>query len=251
MDQGSNFMSMTLKHLWEMLKVKPLRTAVYHPQTNGLVERCNKTLKGMLRKLIIDKPRQWHLLLAPLMFAIREVPQASTGFSPFELLYGRNPWGILDLVREQWEKGENQAQTLVQQVLEMWEHIRYAQGAATRALGKCQKQQKERYDKRVKERTLSPGDKALLLLPADAAKLFAQWQGPYEVVRQVTPVDYEIRTPDKKKGTQIFHINLLKKWQEREWLFGEIEEECLGPEAKLVNQSEEVILNLGEQLTGE
>lgn len=53
-DQGSNFMSMTLKHLWELLKVNPLRTAVYHPQTNGLVERFNQTLMGMLKKLVIS-----------------------------------------------------------------------------------------------------------------------------------------------------------------------------------------------------
>ena len=76
-DQGTNFMSQMLKEMWQLLGVKPLHTAVYHPQTNGLVERFNKTLKGMLRKLVMEKPKRWHLLVAPLMFAVREVPQAS------------------------------------------------------------------------------------------------------------------------------------------------------------------------------
>ena len=77
-DQVSNCMSLTLKEIWKLLGVKPIHTTVYHPQTNGLVERFNKTLKSMLRKLVIDQPRQWHLLVTPLMFSIREVPQAST-----------------------------------------------------------------------------------------------------------------------------------------------------------------------------
>ena len=81
-DQGTNLMSQTLKELWCLLEVKLIHTAVYHPQSNGLV------VKGMVRKLVMEKPRWWHLLLAPLMFAIREVPQSSTGFSPFELMGG-------------------------------------------------------------------------------------------------------------------------------------------------------------------
>ena len=38
------------------------------------------------------------------MFSIREVPQASTGVSPFELLYGRRPRGMLDIAKEAWEE---------------------------------------------------------------------------------------------------------------------------------------------------
>lgn len=78
------------------------------------------------------------------------------------------------MVREQWEEGEHKSQSTVQQVLEMREHLRYAQGAAKQALGRCQENQKRRYDNKVRERILEPGDKVLLLLPAEAAKLFAQ-----------------------------------------------------------------------------
>ena len=123
-DQGTNFMGQTLKELWGLLGVKPLHTAVYHPQINGLVERFNKTLKGMLRKLVMEKPKRWHLLVAPLMFAVREVPQASTGFMPFEMMYGWNPRGILDLVKEKWESGKDEVQTNVKHVIEIREHLR-------------------------------------------------------------------------------------------------------------------------------
>ena len=47
--------------------------------------------------------KDWDRWLPYLMFAYREVPQASTGFSPFELLYGRQVRGPLDLLRDAWE----------------------------------------------------------------------------------------------------------------------------------------------------
>ena len=48
-DQGSNFMSKLLKEVYHLMGVKPIRTSLYHPQTDGLVERFNQTLKAMLK----------------------------------------------------------------------------------------------------------------------------------------------------------------------------------------------------------
>ena len=79
-DQGANFMSSLLVELYRLLKVKP------HPQTDGHVERFNGTLKSMLRKAATE---DWDKLIPYQLFAYREVPQASTGFSPFQLVYGR------------------------------------------------------------------------------------------------------------------------------------------------------------------
>lgn len=61
----------------------------YHPQTDGLVERFNQTLKVMLWKAAADDGKDWDKLVPYLLFAYQEVPQTSTGFFPFELLYGR------------------------------------------------------------------------------------------------------------------------------------------------------------------
>uniref|UniRef100_A0AAQ4R7G5 Integrase catalytic domain-containing protein n=1 Tax=Gasterosteus aculeatus aculeatus TaxID=481459 RepID=A0AAQ4R7G5_GASAC len=77
-DMGTSFMSRTLRELYKLLGVKSVRTSVYHPQTDGLVERLNKTLKSMIRKFIHGDERNWDKWLDPLLFAVREVPQAST-----------------------------------------------------------------------------------------------------------------------------------------------------------------------------
>lgn len=87
-DKGTSFTSNLLKHLCRLLQIKQLFTMIYHPQTDGLVECMNQTLKDLLRKAPEAFPRQWDQVLDHLLFALRKVPQTSTGLSPFELLYG-------------------------------------------------------------------------------------------------------------------------------------------------------------------
>ena len=99
-DQGSNFVSQFLTEIYRLLHIHPIRTTPYHPQTDGLVERFNKTLKSLLWKAAVDVGKDWDKLLPYLLFAYQEVLQASTGFSPFELLYGRAVRGPLDILRE-------------------------------------------------------------------------------------------------------------------------------------------------------
>lgn len=50
----------------------------------------------------------------------------------------------------------------------------------------------------------------MMLVPTIESKLFTHWQGPYEVIEAVGPVNYKIRQPDRRKTEQIYHINLLK-----------------------------------------
>lgn len=102
MDQGTNFTSRMMKQLHQQLGITGVRTSPYHPQTDWLVERFNQTLKSTLRRFVTDTGRDWDKWLPFVLFAYREVPQASTGFSPFELLYGRPVQGTLDLLKKGW-----------------------------------------------------------------------------------------------------------------------------------------------------
>ena len=72
-DQGSCFMSRVMKEVLRLLQVKQLRTSVYHPQTDGLVERFNKTLKQMLKKAMQADGKNWDQLLPHVLFAVRGV----------------------------------------------------------------------------------------------------------------------------------------------------------------------------------
>jgi len=65
---------------------------------NGVIENFNKTIKNLLKKVAAERPKDWHRYQGPLMIAVRDTPQDSTGFTPFELLYGyrvRTPMTLL------------------------------------------------------------------------------------------------------------------------------------------------------------
>ena len=106
MDQGPNFILSLLEELYLLLQIRRIQSTPYHPQTDGLVERFNGTLKSMLRKFVADSQNDWDTYLPYVLFAYREVPQESTGFSPFQLLYGRRVKGPLDVLQECWTEGE-------------------------------------------------------------------------------------------------------------------------------------------------
>lgn len=122
-DQGTNFMSLLLKQVYQLLGIRAIKTTPYHPQTDGLVERFNQTLKSMLRKFVSKSGADWDKWLPYLLFANREVPQASTGFSPLELLYGRQVRGPLDLLKEQGEGPKDGTCSVVQYVIQMRERL--------------------------------------------------------------------------------------------------------------------------------
>ena len=211
-DQGANFMSQLLAEVYKLLRIKPIRTSPYHPQTDGLVERFNKTLKAMLRKTAISEGRDWDKLLPYVLFAYREVPQASTGFSPFELLYGRPVRGPLDVLRETWEETTSGNESVVSYVLTMRDAK--MSELVQENLERAQATQKKWYDRTARAREFTPGDKVLVLLPTSTNKLRAQWQGPYTVVQKNGEANYVVDMDDKRKRLRTFHVNMLREWHE-------------------------------------
>ena len=119
-DQGGEFVSQVMKDIEKLLGIKHITTTPYHPMCNGVAEAYNKVLKLMLKRMCQEKFTDWHKYIEPLLFAYREVPHDSTGFSPFELLYGRNVRGPMMILKELWteELDENQ-QTLYEYVINL------------------------------------------------------------------------------------------------------------------------------------
>ena len=72
------------------------------------------------------------------------------------------------------------------------------------------------YDRRARLRVFEPGEKVLVLLPLPGNPLQTKYHGPYVVEQQLGPVDYVISTPDRRKKKRVCHVNLLKKYYERD-----------------------------------
>ena len=211
-DQGSNFTSQLLIEIYRMLHIHPIRTTPYHPQTDGLVERFNRTLKSMLRKAATSEGKDWDKVLPYLLFAYREVPQASTGFSPFELLYGRPVRGPLDVLKESWVTSQRSDESVVSHVLSMRSKLEKMTELVKENMEVSQSRQKKWYDKGARLREFSENDQVLILLPTTANKLLASWQGPYRVVKKVGKTSYQVDMHDRRKRRRTFHVNMLRQF---------------------------------------
>ena len=97
-DQGAQFMSAVFKHLCSFLHIEQSRTTGYHPQGDGLVERLNRTLLGILRRYVSTSATDWDLCLQSALMAICSSVHASSGFSPHLSLLGREMQLPLHLV---------------------------------------------------------------------------------------------------------------------------------------------------------
>ena len=100
-DQGRNFEADRMKQVLSLLGVQKLRTSPYLPQTDGQVERMNRTLKGILMAYVNKDQNDWddHLPLA--LFAYRSSVHSSSGVSPFKAIYGREATTPLVLMHPQ------------------------------------------------------------------------------------------------------------------------------------------------------
>lgn len=87
-----------------------------------------------------------------------------------------------------------------------------------------------------------PGDEILVLIPNAACKFLAFWQGPYTWSERVGLVNYQARQPERRRGEQIYHINLLKRWVEpanqvaalvvKEWAVVDLGTQCSAAQKK-------------------
>ena len=85
-DNGSNFMSKVMKKYCSMTGIEQIRTSPYHPQTDGMVERFNATLKRLLRKLTQNSEVEWDLCLPYVLWSYRGTIHKTTG-SPHSNCY--------------------------------------------------------------------------------------------------------------------------------------------------------------------
>ena len=212
-DQGSQFLGRLVSHLCRDLGIDQVKTAPYHPETNGVVERMHGTLKPMLTKasqLGLD----WVGQLPFALFALRSAPNRDSSFSPYQLIYGHRVRTPLDILHQGWAdlsfeelNTEEWSDWLVDR-LEVWHSIQRER--MKEASGK----RKSQFDRGTVERQLEKGDKVLCRIPGIIGKLKEAWHGPYVVEEKMGRVSYKVKVGRGKAKT--LHINNLKRYYERE-----------------------------------
>ena len=210
-DQGSVFTSKLMKQLCHILDIKHIKSSPYHPESNGCLERWHATLKAVLRKYP-ERHKDWDRLIKYVLFACRAAPHTNTGYSPFELVFGRQLRGPLDVVHEGWLAGDLPQTNAVEWIDRLREKLGLVWEVAVVKEKAAKDKMALKSEKHAKKREFSQGDQVLVRVIDPGGKLGGRWDGPYEVQCKVADVTYQLAVPHRRKKCMTAHINRLKAW---------------------------------------
>lgn len=88
-DQGTEFNNQLVDSLIKGAGSEHRVTSAYHPRTNGMTERMNATIANAIRKHAAADQKEWHKWVPFVLLAYRSRIHSSTGYTPFELMFGR------------------------------------------------------------------------------------------------------------------------------------------------------------------
>ena len=217
-DQGTNFESNLFHHLCSLLGIDKTRTTAYHPQSDGLVERFNRTLETMISMYCRADQTDWDIHLPFVLMAYRASQQETTGATPNSLIFGREVCLPLDILAGRTPD----APVLDPRSYAMQVHKKLEsafQMARQHSSGE-QRRQKRLYDARLHGSPYKVGDTVWLYCPERhvglSPKLRSHWKGPCTVLKKYSEANYLVKVPTASKQRQVVHYDRLKPCVQRD-----------------------------------
>ena len=209
-DQGKEFDNAMIHTLSELLGTVKTKTTPYHPRSDGLVERFNRTLLAMLAMFVSQEHDNWDDLLPFMMLAYNTTVHTSTGYTPYRLVFGDEcnlPGNLVHReLRADPPPGDpgTYAAWVQQALYESYDEVRAQQKRATH-------RQKRNYDSKAVARAFPIGCWTLRYYPpARKNKLCSPWIGPYKIVR--APMEWVVGIQiDADSRIVYVHMDDLKR----------------------------------------
>ncbi|GAB7357806.1 hypothetical protein MBLNU459_g0793t2 [Dothideomycetes sp. NU459] len=182
-------------------------------QTDGQTERQNQTLEHYLRVFVSQEQNDWASLLKTAEFAYNNSVQSSTKETPFYIVLGKHPL-LTQLPEDMQHEGEVPAAT------DKLKRMQDARKKLEDNLRSAQEAQQKYYNRKHLQHSFQKGDMVLLStrnlpLKLPSRKLAAKFIGPFAVQDAVGSQAYRIRLPPTYQVHNVFHVSLLKPYQER------------------------------------
>ncbi|GFS49136.1 retrovirus-related Pol polyprotein from transposon 412 [Trichonephila clavipes] len=216
-DQGRNFDSAVCKRLCEILAIDKTRTTALHPQSDGMVERFNRTILNSLSLLVSGNQQDWDKKLPFFLPAYRSAVHETTGYFPSQMLFGRALRLPADLLFSQPPDTPLAPEEYIEKLQARMEEMHHL---ARYRIGMASEKMKTRYDARATGHDIHEGDKVWLWNPKRrkglSPKLHTNWEGPYTVLKRLNDVMVRIqKSPHSKpkllRPLKIFNTHVEAK----------------------------------------
>lgn len=210
-DQGRDFESRTIRELCSLIGAEKVRTTPYHPQGNP-VERFNRTLLSMLGTLEEKDKQHWRDFVKPLVHAYNCARNDTTGYSPYELMFGRQPTLPVDLILGIDNPNETH-QTHSEYVQNLRQRLQESYTLAVENSKKTGERNKLRFDAKVRAAELVEGDRVLIrnVNIRGKHKLADKWEKSIHiVVKRIDGGPVYVVKPERGSGPhRTLHRDLL------------------------------------------
>ena len=209
-DLGSNFESKVFQEVCKLLGINKTRTTVRRPQSDGMVERANRSIQNMIASYISDSQNDWDEHIPLLMMAYRSSVHESTGVSPAMMMLGRELTLPVDMtlgrpIRDERLCATEHAYQLEQRLLDVHDFARKHLDISSESM-------KRRYDIKINKVPYKVGDAVWYFNPKRKVgfnpKLQRPWKGPYIIVERFNEVLFRIQSGQKTKPIVVHHDKL-------------------------------------------
>ncbi|MCG7879813.1 MAG: RNase H-like domain-containing protein, partial [Candidatus Thiodiazotropha endolucinida] len=211
-DQGRQFVSKLFKEMCQLLQIEKTQTTPYHPESDGMVERFNRTLCTMLSAFVDENHRNWDKQLPFVMMAYRAAEHETTGISPNKMMLGRETTTPIELVYDM--PAGIKAIPPNQWVWELQEQMENAYTFVRAHTGMAILRQKRYHDTSLSYETFAAGEQVYVLFPVKrvgcSPKFTMFWKGPFEVKGKICDVLYKVNC-GRNGSIQVIHADRMMK----------------------------------------
>jgi transposase InsO family protein len=205
-DQGTNFESTVFQEVCRLLGIKKTRTTPLHPQSDGMVERYNRTLKRQLSLFVEEHQRDWDVHIPLLLMAYRTAVHNSTKFTPARLMMGHEIRAPIDLIYGSPE--DERTENLPQYVQDFQRSLEEVHEFAREHLTRNYYDMEKRYNANSNAYTLEEKSLVWLYNPRKkkgrTLKLTRPWEGPFVIVKKLNDLVYRIQR-NKQSKPKVVH----------------------------------------------